>query len=327
MRYLTNPSTDPHYNMAFDEFALQGLSADEPVFCLWQNRPAVIIGLNQSAYAEVNLPYLESRGIVLARRVTGGGAVYHDLQNLNYTITGRSRDLEKAYPEYLHLVIDALRLLGVDAELSGRNDILVDGRKCSGFAKRLYKDRLMVHGTLMFDVDIEEMTRALAVPGSKLSAAGIASVRSRVGNLRAYLPQLGDIGAFRDALQEILADGDGELPLTPSQRETINRDADKKFRTWDWNFGRSPEAAFRKTRKFPCGTVEARFSLHGGHIKGLTFGGDFLGNLPASDVESLLEGCRFMQEDLARCLDKVSLKQYFDGMTRDAFTGFLLGQS
>ena len=230
MRYLSLPSTDPHYNMAFDEFALQGLDLEEPVFYLWQNRPSVIIGLNQSPYAEVNLPFLEEKGIVLARRVTGGGAVYHDLQNLNYTITGRARDLQAAYPEYLHLVIDALRRLGVAAGLSGRNDILVDGRKCSGFAKRLWKDRLMVHGTLMYDVDIDTLTRALAVPGSKLAAAGIASVRSRVANLRAYLPAFSGIDSFRTALQGILSGGDGEILLTAAQKAAVARDADTRGR-------------------------------------------------------------------------------------------------
>ena len=141
MKYLQNNSTDPHFNMAFDEFCLEHLKADEPVFYLWQNRPSVIIGLNQSAYAEVNLPYLQEKGIVLARRVTGGGAVYHDLQNLNYTITGRICDLETDYPAYVETMARALRSLGVPAELSGRNDILVDGRKCSGYAKRMSKDR------------------------------------------------------------------------------------------------------------------------------------------------------------------------------------------
>ncbi|MBP5740417.1 MAG: lipoate--protein ligase family protein, partial [Bacteroidales bacterium] len=188
MRYLRNDSTDPHFNMAFDGFCLERLPLDEPVFFLWRNRPSVIIGLNQSAFSEVNMDYLKDHGIVLARRTTGGGAVYHDLQNLNYTIVGRSNDLERDYPGYLSLVVDALRELGVPAEVTGRNDIMVEGRKCSGFAKRVYKDRLMVHGTLMYNVDFEALTKALSVPGSKVEAAGIASVRSRVSNLKDYLP-------------------------------------------------------------------------------------------------------------------------------------------
>ena len=138
MKYIVNSSIDPHYNMAFDEALLGRPVASEPVFRLWQNRPSVIIGLNQSAYAEVNLPYLEQNGITLARRVTGGGAVYHDLGNLNYTITGRIGELDEQ--ACLQQVVDALKSLGVPAERTGRNDIMVEDRKCSGYAKRMEKD-------------------------------------------------------------------------------------------------------------------------------------------------------------------------------------------
>lgn len=325
MHWLSLPSTDPHYNMAFDEYALDRLALEEPVFYLWQNRPSVIIGLNQSPYAEVNLPFLEEKGIILARRVTGGGAVYHDLQNLNYTITGRARDLEKTYPEYLHFVVDALRSLGVPAELSGRNDILVEGRKCSGYAKRLSRDRLMVHGTLMYDVDIDTLTRALAVPGSKLAAAGITSVRSRVANLREYLPFDG-IDSFRSALHAILAGGDGEIALSEAQKAGIEQDAAARFRTWQWNFGRSPRADFLLVRRFPCGTVEASFSLPHGRISGLHFGGDFLGNLPASALASLLEGCPYTESALLAALSAADVPSYFDALSASALSAFLLGR-
>ena len=144
MRFLSNPSTDPYFNMAFDEYCLRKLGAEEPLFYLWRNRPSVIIGLNQNAYGEVNLDCLRQRGILLARRVTGGGAVYHDLQNLNYSIIGRGVSPEP--------IVSALRSLGVDAELSGRNDIFVGGRKVSGYARRVWRGQELVHGTLMFDV-------------------------------------------------------------------------------------------------------------------------------------------------------------------------------
>ena len=315
MKYLTNLSSDPHWNMAFDEFILEQFPLVEPVFYLWQNRPSVIIGFNQNAYAEVNLDYLAKKDIVLARRVTGGGAVYHDLNNLNYTIVGRSRDLDRDYPEYLHFVINALRQLGVAAEQSGRNDILVDGRKCSGYAKRVWKNRLMVHGTLMFDVDLAELTAALAVPGSKLSAAGVASVRSRVANLKDYLPQFATIQAFQSALQQMLSAGDGPLPLTQEQLEAISREAETKFRTWEWNYGRSPRADFSASRKFSCGTVQATWSIDNGCIHGLQFGGDFLGNLPAEALAVDLEGCRFDRSDLLERLAIARPALYFDGLS------------
>ena len=324
MKYLQNNSTDPHFNMAFDEFCLEQLKADEPVFYLWQNRPSVIIGLNQSAYAEVNLPYLREKGIVLARRVTGGGAVYHDLQNLNYTITGRIRDLETDYPAYVETMARALRELGVPAELSGRNDILVEGRKCSGYAKRVSKDRLMIHGTLMYDVDIDTLTHVLDTPGSKLSAAGVSSVRSRVANLKAYLPQFDSIQAFQAALQALLAGNDGEIRLTEEQLRLIEADADTKYRTWEWIYGHSPVAAFQVHRKFACGNIEAAFSLKAGCIDGLRFSGDFLGNLPPDHIAEALQGTPFTHEAIYSALSDISVSEYFDGITLDSFVSFLL---
>ena len=305
MKYLLNPSTDPHWNMAFDEFSLEGLSVDEPVFFLWQNAPAVIIGLNQSAHAEVNLPFLQEKGIVLARRVTGGGAVYHDLGNLNYTIVGPSKLMEPCYT----LVADALRRMGVPAERSGRNDILVDGRKVSGYAKRLSKGRMMIHGTLMWDVDLETLTRALAVPGSKLEAAGVASVRSRVANLRSYLPDLRDIHAFEKRLREELAHGDPEIAIGPEQLAIVDRMADEKFRRWEWNIGHSPAATFQSSAKFPCGTVTAHFTLKKGVFSELAFSGDFIGARPAGELAARLIGRR--PEDLA----DEDAGTYFDGTT------------
>ena len=320
MKYVLNPQTHPHYNMAFDESLLSSPPLEEPVFCLWQNRPSVIIGLNQSAYAEVNLPFLEANGIVLARRVTGGGAVYHDLGNLNYSIAGRARDLDEA--ACLQLVVEALRSLGVPAERTGRNDIMVEGRKCSGYAKRMEKDRILIHGTLMFDVDLARLTEALAVPGSKLSAAGIASVRSRVANLKEYLPQFPSADTFRQALQEKLAGSDGEVVPTESWLQAVQKMADEKFSTWEWNFGHSPSAEFQMRRKFPCGTVEARFSLKHGCLDGVSFGGDFIGNRPAGELAERLQGIPFRLPELECALRESGL--YFERMTPLEMAGFLL---
>ena len=313
MKSLLNSSIDPHWNMAFDEFTLESLPVDEPVFYLWQNAPSVIIGLNQSAYAEVNLPFLEEKGIVLARRVTGGGAVYHDLGNLNYSIVGPISTMENAYG----LMADALRRLGLPAERSGRNDILVEGRKCSGYAKRLCRNRMMVHGTLMWDINLEDLTQALAVPGSKLEAAGVASVRSRVANLRSYLPAFPDIRAFQDALQEMLSAGDGTIGLSPSQLEAVGKMADEKFRTWEWNFGRSPRTTFSRTKKFACGTVTAHYSLEHGVLSELQFTGDFIGARPAEELAEKLKGSKL--EDLRG----LEVGAYFDALSTPEFLSLL----
>lgn len=312
--------------MAFDEFCLEELPLEEPVFCLWQNAPSVIIGLNQNALSEVNLPYLEERGILLARRVTGGGAVYHDLGNLNYTIVGRSSDLERDYPGYLTFIINALRSLGVDAELSGRNDILVGGRKVSGYAKRVWKDRLMVHGTLMFDVDLETLTHALSVPGSKFEAAGIASVHSRVTNLHDHLPQMASVNDLAIAIEEILSrhHADAEVPITPAQRAHIEEMARTKFATWEWNIGRNPKATFNVSQHFPCGSVEAHITVEHGIISAIHFSGDFLGNTPTDTLAEALIGCRFERIALLECLTALKVSDYFDRLDAPTLTTFLL---
>ena len=319
MRYLKNPSTNPYYNMAFDEYCLESLPIDEPVFFLWQNRPAVIVGFNQEVNTEVNLDYLKENGIDLVRRVTGGGAVYHDLENLNYTIVGRSEDLERDYPEYASLLAKALQTLGVPATLSGRNDILVEGRKVSGFAKRVCKNRLMVHGTLMYNVDVDVLTHVLNPSTTKLQSKGIASVRSRVANLCEYLPEIPDIQTFSQRLEEILSNNytDTEYQLTETDLANIQRLTDKKFATWEWNYGRSPKATLVHSARLACGTVEIHLTLAENRIASCRFGGDFLGNLPASDVEKALTGIPYEINEIRKCLSKIEISRYFDRVSVD----------
>lgn len=319
MRYLRNSNTNPYYNMAFDEYCLESLSIDEPVFYLWQNRPAVIVGFNQEVNTEVNLDYLKENDIALVRRVTGGGAVYHDLGNLNYTIVGRSEDLERDYPEYAGLMMKALQALGVPATRSGRNDILVNGKKVSGFAKRVVRNRLMVHGTLMYDVDVDVLTHVLNPSNSKLQSKGIASVRSRVANLREYLPECASIGEFSHRLEEILSCHyrDSEYPLSPEDLAGIQRLCDEKFSQWEWNYGRSPKATLTHSARLACGTVEIHLTLTENRIASCRFGGDFLGNLPASEVENALQGVVYDADSIRKCLSEMEISHYFDGVAAD----------
>lgn len=315
MRFLTNPSTDPWYNMSFDEYCLEQYPSDDSFFYLWRNAPSVIIGLNQNAYSEVNLGYLQAHDIRLARRVTGGGAVYHDLQNLNYTVIGRD-----ASPQP---VVEALRALGVPAELTGRNDIFVDGRKVSGYARRLWRDRQIIHGTLMYDVDLDTLARVLDVPGSKMAVKGIASVKSRVANLKDFLPQFRGLDELQAALQEILAAGDAGLPFDAERRAAVQRLSDAKFSTWDWIYGQSREADLVRSGKLACGTVEARLCLDRGVLTAVAFGGDFLGALPAAQLAQRLAGVRFERAALRETLDAAEVEKYFDGVSAEDLTALL----
>lgn len=307
MKYLINPSTDPHFNMSLDEYCLEQVSSEEPFFFLWRNRPAVIIGLNQNAYSEVNLDYLREHGIILARRVTGGGAVYHDLQNMNYTIIGKDVSPQP--------MVDALRKLGVPAELTGRNDIFVEGRKVSGYARRVWHDREIVHGTLLYDVDLDTLGKVLDTPGSKMNAKGIASVRSHVANLKEYLPRFASLDELQAALLEIISDGDAEMKLSEEQLDEVRRISEEKFSTWEWIYGHSHEADFSSRAKLPCGTVEAHVCLDRGIITRIEFGGDFIGDLPASELADRLAGHRCERSDLQPALAAVDLSSYFPGAT------------
>ena len=313
--------------MALDEFCLENIVREEPYFYLWRNRPSVIIGLNQNAYSEVNLPYLRANGINLVRRVTGGGAVYHDLQNLNYTIVGKTSPvLEPVEGPGLtpQPIVDALRRLGVPAELSGRNDIFVEGRKVSGYARRVSGCQEIIHGTLMYDVDLETLTHVLDTPGSKLQAKGIGSVRSRVTNLREYLPGFSTLDELQAALQEILADGDGVIELSEDQLSEVRKMADGKFATWDFIYGRSRQTGFVRKAKLPCGTVEADINLDRGLITGISFSGDFMFDEPVTELESKLTGCRFEREALACVLDDATVSRCFRNTGSAAILDLLL---
>lgn len=251
MRFLSNPSTDPYYNMSFDEWCLEHLTSDDVVFCLWRNRPSVIIGITQNPETEVNLPFLVEHGIDLVRRSTGGGAVYHDLQNLNYSFFGPVSVMDA---HIVQMMADALRSLGVPAEVSGRNDIFVNGLKVSGYAKRVWKNRAIIHGTLMYDVDIDTLTHVLDTPESKLHRKGVASVRSRVGNLKDLLPQFATVGEMAEALHAHFAGDDAEIVLTDDQIQEVRGISASKYSTESWIRGRF---TYDAESPVPCGQVSS----------------------------------------------------------------------
>lgn len=307
MKYLTNCSTDPYFNLAFDEYCLENVKSGQPYFFLWRNRPSVIVGLNQNVYSEVNLEYLDAHGITLARRVTGGGAVYHDLQNLNYTIIGAHPSPEP--------FVEALRKLGVDAQLTGRNDIFVDGRKCSGYARRVSHGQEIIHGTLMYDVDLDTLSHVLDTPFSKMNAKGIASVKSRVCNLKDHLPAMASLDELQAALQDILSGGDQPLPPDIVPLDEVQALSDSKFSTWDFVYGRSKEAGFTRSVKLSCGTVSADFKVEGGVLTHLVFWGDFLFDEPASGLAEKLVGHRFTPSEISETLARAGVSRYLRGVS------------
>ncbi|SFP03457.1 lipoate-protein ligase A [Oscillibacter sp. PC13] len=314
--YLETGSVDPAYNLAFEEFILQNRK-DRPYLLLWQNDNTIVIGQNQNAEAEIDRPFVEAHGIHVVRRTTGGGAVYHDLGNLNYSFI---TDVEHAetitYQQFTRPVVEALQGLGLQAEASGRNDILVEGRKVSGTAQRLLGKRVLHHGTLLFDSNPDMIAGALRADPIKFQSKSTQSVRTRVGNIRSFLKKDMELPAFWEYLKTSF--GGGELEpgrLTPAELEQVRQLKTEKYDTWEWNFGRSPQFTVTNKRKWDGGILEIGVQVAAGRISEIRFYGDFLSLSPLDTLVQALQGCPFRREDVAAVLDRAPLQTYFGSIT------------
>ncbi|NLC34212.1 MAG: lipoate--protein ligase [Erysipelothrix sp.] len=318
MRYIINESTNPYFNLALDEFAMRHIDTDEDFFFLWRNAPAVIIGKNQNTVEEINQEFIDKKVVKVARRVSGGGAVYHDLGNLNFTFIINVDDPSKVdYKKYVQPIIDALASMGVTAEASGRNDILIDGLKISGNAQRVSNGRLMHHGTLLFDVNLEDMVQSLNVIPDKYISKGVKSVRSRVTNIKEHLPEGTTIEKFWEALQYYLSNNgqDSEIILSESDIAKIEYEAVNRFGTWDWVYGSSPEFNVSTEKRFTGGSVNVQLAVEEGHIKHIRFLGDYLGVKDVETIEERLQNVRYNREDVEAVLATFDLQLYFGSIT------------
>lgn len=314
MKYIINKSRNPYFNLALDEYAMKHIDEDEDFFFLWQNDPAVIIGKNQNTAEEINAQFIKDNNIKVARRVSGGGAVYHDEGNLNFTFIISVDDPGKVnYKKYVQPIVDALASMGIEAELSGRNDILVDGLKISGNAQRLANGKLMHHGTIMFDLDVENMVNALNVAPDKIISKGVKSVRSRVTNIKEHLPEGTQLQEFWDQLQFYLSNQgqDEEIVLTDEDIMKIEYEAINRFSTWDWIYGESPVFDLQSEKRFPWGNINIKMNVASGKIESIRFEGDYLGLSDVAEIERRLIGVRFNIDDVTQVLREFNLKEFF----------------
>ena len=316
--YMETGSQDPAFNLAFEEYVLTH-RREGAYLLLWQNDNTIVIGQNQNAEAEINRAFVEEHGIHVVRRTTGGGAVYHDLGNLNYSfITDLGNAEQLTMERFTRPIVEALKALGLDAEASGRNDILVEGRKVSGTAQRVTRDRILHHGTLLFDADPSMVAGALNVDPEKFRSKSAKSVRSRIGNIRDFLKKDMDLSAFWAYLKTALS-GSGleQTTLTPEELAEVQALKARKYDTWEWNFGRSPQYNMTNKRYWPGGCLEVRADVAGGVITDIIFYGDFLAVQGMEDVAEALRGCPFRVEDFAAVLDRFDLSRFFGAITKE----------
>lgn len=292
MLRILNDSTNPHFNLALEEYLVVSADLDDDVVVLWRNEPTVVIGRNQNAELQINRPFLRERSIHLARRMSGGGAVYHDLGNLNFTVIKRdARHLQNDFSFFTEPVVACLASFGVEAQFSGRNDITVDGKKFSGNAQYRYGDTLLHHGTILFESELSVLAGAL-VPKKRLEVPGVPSVASRVTNLREYVPA--PIGVFTDALATALTAFGGSTvesrELTEQERRAVRELADQKYGTDRWRWGESPAYNWVREARLSAGNVIACARTVDGTVVDFALFGDYFEVEPVLELEQMFVG-------------------------------------
>jgi lipoate-protein ligase A len=313
--------TDPRINLAIEEYALKHLNIDETYLLFYINRPSIIIGRNQNTIEEINSDYVDEKGITVVRRLSGGGAVYHDLGNLNFSfITKDDGDSFHNFKKFTQPVVETLEKLGIHAELSGRNDILAEGKKISGNAMFSTKGRMFSHGTLLFQSEMDHIVSALKVKKDKIESKGIKSIRSRVGNIADFLKEPMSVEEFRSFLLQNIFKDTGkvtEYVLTETDWEKIHEISEDRYQNWEWNYGKSPKFNLQNSHRFPVGSVDIRLEVNRGIIENCKIYGDFFGVGEVADIERKLTGTRYEKEAISRVLDEIDVRHYFGNVTKE----------
>lgn len=320
-----NSSLDPYFNLAAEQYLLD--TKEGSMFMLWRNDNAVIIGKNQNAYAELDLDYVQTHGIKVVRRLTGGGAVFHDKGNINFSfIVPESQNATLDFARFTKPVIDAIASLGVeDICLSGRNDIMIGSTKISGNAQSSYNGKTLHHGTLLYSSDLTMLAGALKADPEKIKSKGIKSVRNRVSNIKEHLDTDMSVEEFMDYIEGFIArENDGKvMEFSKTDIEKIQKIADEKYSAWEWNFGKSKEFIANKKRRYPFGSVGVDVVAENGIIKNLEIYGDFFGVRDISDLVKTLSGVRYDRAEIEKNTDEKILSQCIAGMTAAEFAELL----
>lgn len=327
--YIEVSTTDPTFNLALEEYVFEKMPRDRGYFLTWRNENAIIVGRHQNTAAEINEKFVKEKNIKVVRRLSGGGAVYHDLGNLNFTFIvdaqpGQKVDLRK----FCQPIADTLCALGAKAEVDGRNDILIDGMKVSGNAQYVRQGRVMHHGTILFDSDMSVLSQALIPDPAKVQAKGVKSVRSRVTNVRSCLDQDMTLQEFRDVLsQSLMSEGFERYELTDEDIKAIQEIQQNRYAQWSWNYGFCETGdLIRKKRIEGCGTLEVHITLKNDLISGISFCGDYFSTLSPDELGTLFLGLPLVAGALNSALEQHKAGDYITGLENEVLVDLLCGK-
>ncbi|KRK86856.1 lipoyltransferase and lipoate-ligase family protein [Latilactobacillus curvatus JCM 1096 = DSM 20019] len=328
MYYVVMKSNDIRRNLATEQYLMNQKNFDEPLLLFYIEKPCIIVGRNQNTYEEINQKYVEDHDITVTRRLSGGGGIYQDLGNLCFSfVVNADSEQFGDFKSFTQPIVDALHQMGATtAEVSGRNDMLVDGKKFSGNAMYTKNGKTFSHGTLSWDVDLDVLTQALNVPADKIASKGIKSIRQRVTNLKGHVdPEYQNMSTeeFRDVLllnlmhADQLADiADREYQLTAADEQAIDKIFNDLYSNWDWVYGKSPKSTIQKRKHFDFGTIDARLLIENGKIANVKFYGDFFGSGDANELAEKLVGTVYDREHLASTLEPIDTTSYFTGIPK-----------
>ncbi len=323
MRYIISESTDAYFNLASEEYLLK--HTDEEVFYLWRNDNAIIVGKNQNTLSEINVDYVKDKNIKVVRRLTGGGAVYHDLGNLNYTFIENKKKNFNDFRGFCEPITMALNEMGVATEFSGRNDMTIEGKKFSGTAQCKYKERVMHHGTLLFSSVKADISGALKPRDIKFTGKSVKSVASRITNISDHLNKEMDVIEFRNRLMKSVAGGMDKI-TTFTEREVVEilRLRDEKYAKWEWNYGHSPKFEMTKEGRFIGGTIEVTLEVKKGYIEKVRIYGDFFGTKDISILEDKLTDVAHNEKAINEVLEKLDIHEYMVNIENEDLLNLLL---
>lgn len=327
MVYIESPFLNPYFNLALEQYIFDDMDKNEEYFMLWQNENTIVVGKHQNTIQEINKKFVEENKINVVRRLSGGGAVYHDLGNLNFTFIVDGNDVSEInFDCFCMPIVKALKKLNVNAEINGRNDITIEGKKFSGNSQYIKKGRIMHHGTIMYNSNLDIVTNALNVSKDKIESKGIKSVKSRVTNVKNYINEDISIEQFKNLLLKYIFEDKKmkKYNLTENDIKKIKEYQNNIYEKWDWNYGASPKYNIVKERRIDgCGKISVYIYVENGLIQDINFYGDYFNSEDIDELKKYFIGINMEKTQIKNIVNNINIERFFKNMNKNDFINIL----